>query len=79
MQFWYLGDPEAITIYDNFTKELLGNNLPEPEENSLKDNEIAIVADGIYVQVRETYGDKEIILQKKFGEMKLSHLKDMGP
>ena len=80
LQARYLGDPEAITIYDNFNKELLGNNnLPEPEENSLKDNEIAIVADGIYVQVRETYGDKEIILQKKFGEMEIVTFERYGP
>ena len=80
LQARYLGDSEAITIYNNFANELLGNKSePSTEENSLKDNEIAIVADGIYVQVREAYGDKEIILKKQFGEMEIVTFERNGP
>jgi TPR repeat protein len=80
LQARYLGDSEAITIYNNFANELLGNKSePSTEENSLKDNEIAIVADGIYVQVREAYGDKEIILKKQFGEMEIVTFERDGP
>jgi TPR repeat protein len=80
LQARYLGDPEAITIYNDFAKELLGNkNEAESEDNKLKDNEITIVADGIWVRVRETNGDKEIILKKKFGEMESVTFERDGP
>jgi TPR repeat protein len=80
LQARYLGDPEAISIYNDFANELLGDKKdPVPDEDSLKDNEIAIVADGIYVQVREAYGDKEIILKKQFGEMEIVTFERDGP
>lgn len=72
LQARYLGDTEAITIYSDFTEELLGDKKESvPVEDLLKDNEIAILADGIWVQVREAYGDKETILNKQFGEMEI--------
>jgi TPR repeat protein len=72
LQARYLGDTEAITIYSDFTEELLGDKKESvPVEDLLKDNEIAILADGIWVQVREAYGDKETILSKQFGEMEI--------
>ena len=37
------------------------------------------MADGIYVQVREAYGDKEIILKKQFGEMEIVIFERDGP
>ena len=80
LQARYLGDPEAISIYNDFANELLGDKKdPITDEDSLKDNEIAIVADGIYVQVREAYGDKEIILKKQFGEMEIVIFERDGP
>ena len=51
----------------------------ESEEDSLKDNEIAIVADGIHVLVQEAYGDEEIILEKQFGEMEIVTFERHGP